>query len=104
MWAQLAGWDRNGISINRETHRNKITIYPNPVKDIFTINLPDISESIMINITDLQGKAVYIKSFNPGSAEIIIANSNISKGIYIIQVSSEIDVYRTKFLKGITYF
>jgi hypothetical protein len=101
LWAQLAGWNRNIISIVREKQIDKITIYPNPVKDIITIDLPDKSENIIVDITDLKGKSVYKKSFIPGSAKIKIANPNISGGIYILQVFSEIAVYRTKFFKAI---
>ena len=52
---------------------NKITIYPNPVENELTISVEN-SNAINIEIYSIEGKMVFMKSFNNNKASINIAD------------------------------
>lgn len=64
---------------------NKISIYPNPVKEN-TIYF-NTNKALDIKIYDILGKLVISKSILPNNAYIDI--SNLNKGLYLVKVSSE---------------
>ena len=65
---------------------NKLTLYPNPTKDTFSIN----KEISSLKVYDISGKL--IKTFN-GNFEIghSFNVSNISKGLYILKIDNSIN-------------
>lgn len=84
-------------SLKNETFikTSEIIIYPNPVKDILKIKIPNNSEVDKILITDIVGKIV-VKSTN-SSTEIDV--NHLKKGIYFIQIHSKKGIAITKFFK-----
>lgn len=73
---------------------NDFLIYPNPVKDFLNIQ-NKINQSIdKIEVTDLMGKKVIDQ--NGGD---VINVQNLQQGIYVIQILSEGNIYRNKFIK-----
>ena len=70
--------------------QNSINIYPNPVKDIATleINTAEPTSNLSILISDFAGRIVYKKMINSIDYHAIekINMSNFSKGSYTITV------------------
>lgn len=68
------------------TNSQELIIYPNPAKDILSINLFEIPKnSADVSIFDLQGRKVkYINNVNTKNLDINIADLN--KGVYIVEV------------------
>jgi hypothetical protein len=74
----------------------RISVYPNPVKDVLHIDFPSFEKMEYLTITDLSGRTVETlraPSLQNGTATINV--SNLSKGIYILKVGD----YRTKFVR-----
>ncbi len=69
------------------------TIYPNPAKDkIFIKNIQSIAE---VKIYDISGKVVNSLKTNSNTVDI----SNLNKGIYFMEISTENNSFKTKFIK-----
>jgi hypothetical protein len=59
--------------------------YPNPSNGIFTLHNNDYSINT-IQITDVSGKIVYRKKYETWESPINIDLSNLSKGVYFINL------------------
>ncbi|MGJ8743987.1 T9SS type A sorting domain-containing protein [Polaribacter sp.] len=67
---------------------NKLTIYPNPVKDSFAIKFEESQSTVEIEIFTTLGKSVKkIKERTVSAARIDV--SNLSAGIYFLSIKSE---------------
>lgn len=74
---------------------NKFSFYPNPVKDILNINY---SKTIsQISVFNIVGQEVAVKSINDNQTQIDM--SNLSKGTYLVKVTSEGLTQTIKVLK-----
>ena len=70
---------------------NSITIYPNPVNNMITIDGLDVQDVVIYSV---HGKAVF-KISNQNTIDI----SSLSKGVYFIKVSDGINASTKKFIK-----
>lgn len=75
-----------------ETTKVSLSIYPNPVSDVLKIKSNDKIDTI--NIFDFSGKLV---SSNSNANEINV--SNLIKGNYIIQITTDKKTHTEKFIK-----
>lgn len=71
---------------------NRLQIYPNPVKDIISINTDTKYQLIISNIS---GKLIY-KGAHQGAAQINLQNQ--AKGIYNVQIETERQVINQKII------
>lgn len=74
----------------------KVSVYPNPVKDEFKLNLSSIynSAKTQVTVTDLTGKKV--KTFAAGEAYNV---SDLAKGVYILTVTDGANQFTQKLIK-----
>lgn len=78
---------------------NKASIYPNPVKDSFTITLKEDKISA-VEITNLSGKVLSTQKLNGTNSTMSIDISKYSVGIYFVKVlGNSNEVYSMKFIK-----
>jgi hypothetical protein len=73
-------WTPTGVE-TPQVQNNKITIFPNPAQNAFTIN--GIDESVNVTITDILGKKVLYPKINPSN---YINISNLQKGVYNVTI------------------
>ncbi|UZR99854.1 choice-of-anchor tandem repeat GloVer-containing protein [Chondrinema litorale] len=67
-----------------------ITLFPNPVQTKVTIETSSaISGKVTIEVLDTSGRRVQQKYFDENSSNFELDMSNLSKGIYLIDLSSE---------------
>lgn len=82
----------------KENERTSISIYPNPTKELINIKLQDQNTKIAtLVIKDLSGKTVF-ENININSDKSSINISNLSDGIYFIEVTTDSDKKLTKKL------
>ncbi len=74
---------------------NKIFLYPNPSKDI--LNIAGLSEETTIQITDVLGRILIIEKVNPKESRIDL--SNLSNGLYFLELDNKKNSERLKFFK-----
>ena len=72
-------------------------MYPNPVSDRLTVQLPTGSEKAEVSIIDYTGRLVFSKTISSNDTSIDV--QSISKGIYIIRVASNAKIGVQRFIK-----
>jgi len=77
----------NYLSINALAIENGIEVYPNPTKDILTINLTELQYDFKIYFYDISGKLLYEGEMLTQKKKIDI--SVLSSGIYILKLNDE---------------
>lgn len=76
-------------SIEDELLDGSLSIYPNPVKDILTVETSDFSNPLVaVKLMDLTGRVVYTEQ-GFRTAETTINVSSIASGIYLMEVRSD---------------
>lgn len=74
---------------------NKFSFYPNPVKDV--LNISYTKTITQVNVYNIVGQEVAVKSINDTQSKIDM--SNLSKGTYMVKVTSEGLTQTIKVLK-----
>ena len=70
-----------------------INVYPNPSHDVVNLSFSmDKASDVLLSITDLAGKLLYSKTVKTtsGNNSIPVDLSMISKGVYVLNLSSDI--------------
>ncbi len=92
VFSSVAGNAPDCILNNSDFENNKISLYPNPVKNILNIDNLIVGSCIIYNT---QGKIV--KEINKLSNQIDV--SNLSSGIYLIKITSDEKIITRKIIK-----
>lgn len=67
-----------------------MVFYPNPVKDLLTINLKEGQDAIStITVYDLYGKMVYSKPVGVNESSQVVDLSSLQNGMYLIEVTTK---------------
>jgi hypothetical protein len=74
----------------------RVRIYPNPANENITIEVPNNQENTEAVLFDLNGKQLASKEFN---GKTIFDISEISAGIYFIEIRTMNAVSRTKIVR-----
>ncbi len=86
-------------SIGDESKTSKISLYPNPVKDLLMVDFDtNISENDYINIYDLQGK-LWINEKIGNNKYLQISTQMLPTGMYFLEFVSSSQKSHTKFIK-----
>lgn len=76
-----------------------VSVYPNPASDIININLGEnTSRFEQISIYDLNGRLVHLSNFDNNSTRQQIDVNNLSSGVYLIEVKTETNQFKTKLI------
>ncbi len=78
-------WSEFEVSGIEENDYSKIDIFPNPVKDYFTLDCESVDEINDVNIYSMQGKSV--RSLH-NVRDKVIDIQDLGKGLYIIEVNT----------------
>ena len=73
-------------------------IFPNPVSDVLTIQLPTGTEKAEVGVFDYTGKLVTSKTITSNDNSIDV--QKLSNGIYLIRVSSDAKIGAQRFIKN----
>jgi hypothetical protein len=81
------GWDTLLTSYDNIIFENDLTVYPNPTKGIFSINL-DGQNSYKLTVRNIVGQIIY-KDDIPGGYVKNIDLSNHKSGVYLLELETE---------------
>jgi PKD repeat protein len=91
-----------GVKDITNVFAGKIAVYPNPASASTTVEFfLQQSASVSINITDLAGRVVKttaVDSFGSGTNKVTIETSELTNGIYFVQLVSETGSKTTRLL------
>lgn len=91
-----------GIGITEQIDLTDLSIFPNPSKGEYNLNFgSDIPQDIQIDVLDLNGKKVRNFEFkaSTGQNELKFDLSNLSKGIYLLKLSTESGSHTLRAIK-----
>jgi hypothetical protein len=89
-------------NIEEENQNEVIKIYPNPATDFITVSFPSAAEkNVSVEIFDLLGREVYNNILRTPNSRLQTKMdiADIKNGVYIFELSSENNFYRTKIVK-----
>ncbi len=95
-------FERNSENKSKEVIRTKSStvLYPNPNNGYFDLKLATIYTQLKVSIVDINGRTIFSKSFNEIDSDIISVDvSNISNGIYFVNLSNNSYFETIKFIK-----
>ena len=84
---------------NKTGNQNNLLVFPNPAnKGVLYINLGSDNESATINIVDLNGRAIFNKTFVNYSSTEQLDISELKKGIYLVYIRQGNVIYHSKLI------
>jgi hypothetical protein len=81
----------------KEIETSTIVIYPNPATDNITVILPENVYQAVFTVYDMQGKILIRKEISNQDA---VPVSNLAKGVYIYNVTTDKQRYQGKIVIG----
>ena len=88
------------LSVSLGVYENNLLsfeMYPNPVSDVLNIQLPTGTEKAEVGVFDYTGRLVSSKTISSNDTAIDV--QQISKGIYMIRVATNIKIGVQRFIK-----
>ena len=83
------------VSSVNELEVMQINVYPNPVTDLVSFELPNVANNTAIEVYDMKGMLVISKRFNGGTLDV----SSLKKGVYYFLITDEVTTYTGKLMK-----
>jgi ELWxxDGT repeat protein len=81
------------IKYTTQNQSNQISIFPNPSKESFKINIADFDENLQLDVYDISGKTVLQKKLTTSTNTII---HQLNAGVYFIKIGNQ---KNTNFMK-----
>ena len=92
------GWTSLSVSLGiSENNLLNFEMYPNPVSDLLSIQLPTGTEKAEVSVFDYTGRLVSSKTISSNDTAIDV--QKISKGIYMIRVAANNKIGVQRFIK-----
>ena len=88
------------LSVTLGISENKLLsfeMYPNPVSDVLNIQLPTGTDKAEVGVYDYTGRLVSTKTISSNDSTLDV--QNISKGIYILRVTTNTKIGVQRFIK-----
>lgn len=89
------------LSVNKLDNVRQLEVYPNPTSEILNIGISDLEAGTSGNlqIMDLSGKVIWSNASMPLEKTNQIKVDGLSKGMYLITITSSEAVYTARFMK-----
>jgi PKD repeat protein len=83
------------VSVKKVTTTNKLSVYPNPAKDLLNI-VYNGNEVLHLEITDITGKKIMNQTLKTNTKSIDVAN--LSRGLYLVRLYNQHDDFIQKLV------
>lgn len=89
------------LSIDEETLKNRIIVYPNPADTVLNINMPDglVADNASIKLYDINGRLIIDNTPTINNSTIKIDVQNLSNGVYLIHLKNNQQTFSQLFIK-----
>ena len=75
-------------TLNTETFsKNNFNVYPNPFDSVFTIKLNQITDHVIVEVFDVNGRVIQSKK-ETNISELALNLENKSKGVYFLKITT----------------
>lgn len=85
-----------------ELSANSFTVFPNPTQSKLNINLTQLNEAVVVNITDVLGQVLETVDVDSRESNILYSMdvTDLPNGIYFINVKGEVNQFVKRFVKN----
>ena len=93
----------NPVPLKSMKHETRISIYPNPTTDVFTVNFNNQSKedhAISLEVFDVSGKLILQNYFQPFETTKNIDISALSEGFYVLKIKTENELISHQIIKS----
>lgn len=100
---KLFSWEDDILNVPEFANsKNEVLIFPNPVKEILSVQLSSYSNSgeLALNIYSIDGKQMGSHLFENTSTQIDFSVSHLAKGIYVLKITDDSESVYKKFIKN----
>lgn len=97
-WSNVVIFDNDKTGVLESKSVTEVNIYPNPVKNILSIDCEKCNDNLIVEIFDIFGKkykTIYFSSLTNMQINV----SDLQNGTYIIRLSDSKDIFRQIFIK-----
>ena len=84
-------------SKGEELITQKISVFPNPVKDVVTVKIPDLQSNANIKVFDMYGRMVMQQNSSQQLTQLNV--SKLTSGVYIVRVKNAEQEISIKIIK-----
>jgi hypothetical protein len=91
-------FDAGYINSIADQKSNIYSVYPNPVRDVLQIRMPDNRERLIITIFNMQGKEIMTSQFSNTNHVHLNVNA-LDQGIYLLKIQDAESTQTLKFTK-----
>lgn len=78
---------------------DELSIYPNPAKDVLTINVNTNGDIIRtLKLTNLYGQEIITRKINSTSINKTLSLNDLNAGVYFINLTTETGIYTHKVI------
>ncbi|MBL0051891.1 MAG: T9SS type A sorting domain-containing protein [Bacteroidetes bacterium] len=75
------------IGITENSFASSISLFPNPVTNHLTIDLPNANKKVEVTIADVTGKIIY-STTSSETQKIEVNTQDFAEGVYVVQIQS----------------
>jgi hypothetical protein len=94
---KYTGFTKSDLASEETIIENNTRIYPNPVIDMLNIDYELNDSKAILSVIDMTGKSVLTAELEENNTEIDV--SDLPSGIYILNISSELDNFNKQIIK-----
>jgi hypothetical protein len=99
MYSTLASCQASCVTSINESDIKNIDIYPNPSSGLFTVEFKKVLDNNSnIIIVNSIGDIIFFEELNIGESSKQINLSEFPKGIYLIELQTEVGIYKNKII------
>ena len=86
------------LGINEEEN-TELSVFPNPVKDVLTIQNVNINTNFTVEVLDIQGKVVATENYSGFVGNLELNMNTLEDGVYVVKLTSEDSIQKVRIVK-----
>jgi|GEM_PF-1868631 len=92
-------FNQTTLSTNDNAFGRNFNLYPNPTQNgVFSINTPNLSGEVNVEISSLLGQQLYNQSLEVEAQEIKVNAEHLSSGMYLVKLTQDGQSFTTKLI------
>lgn len=94
-------YQKSSLSANNVLYDNKISFYPNPVKNELNIKFPGgTNQTVLVQVFDVSGRLIYKKTHQVSNNKVTYIADSLKSGLYFVRLTTNnTKINSFKFLK-----
>lgn len=82
-----------------EEENTELSVFPNPVQDVLTIQNVNINTNFTVEVLDIQGKVVATENYSGFAGNLELNMNALEDGVYVVKLTSEDSIQKVRIIK-----